>query len=207
MQIVDVHTLIERGPFSQSEEWRALRQEVLDAIREAEWPVGSGTFTIHPQSGKKRGEGNGVKPLKDKTMLVLCDGRRYGEMGKAAKDAAKKAEKARVKSETAATLAERADDAKSRAKAEKAQRVAEQALALADEAAGQFARENTGCWIGEYPWPIGERVLPGNMDAAYALPDGGMVAFEWETGNVFLVKREGSDACLNVNPRAIPQAA
>ena len=29
-------------------------------LKECAWPPGSKKFTIHPQSGKKRGEGNGV---------------------------------------------------------------------------------------------------------------------------------------------------
>lgn len=161
--------------------------------------MGSGSFTIFPQSGKKGGEGNGVKPLKDRTMQVLCGERHYGRMGKAAKEAATKAEKARAKSEAAAALAEGADDAKARARAEKARRAAEQAIATADAAADQFARQNTGCWIGEYPWPIGERVLPGNMDAAYALPDGGLIAFEWETGNVSSSHRSMNKMALGLH--------
>src|SRR5437762_1953060 len=34
----------------------------IDAVR---WPPESAGFTIRPESGKKRGEGNGVKPIKD----------------------------------------------------------------------------------------------------------------------------------------------
>jgi hypothetical protein len=34
-------------------------------VRSCEWPPGSGSFTIYPQSGKKRGEGNGVKPIRN----------------------------------------------------------------------------------------------------------------------------------------------
>ena len=91
MKIVHTHTLIETGTFAKSAEWAALREEVHEAIEAAEWPVGSGSFTIRPQSGKKRGEGNGVTPLKTKTMQVLCGDRHFGRMGKLSKEAAKKA--------------------------------------------------------------------------------------------------------------------
>lgn len=37
----------------------------MDDIRQIDWPPGSGMFTIYPQSGKKRGEGNGVARIKD----------------------------------------------------------------------------------------------------------------------------------------------
>jgi hypothetical protein len=36
------------------------------------WPPGSDKFTIYPESGKKRGKGNGVKPIKDGLMVVLA---------------------------------------------------------------------------------------------------------------------------------------
>lgn len=35
------------------------------------WPVGTGSFIIHPESGKKSGQGNGVVPIKAKPMKVL----------------------------------------------------------------------------------------------------------------------------------------
>ena len=199
MKIVANHMLIENGPFASSPEWKALQKEVHTAIEAAEWPVGSGSFTIRRESGKKRGEGNGVTPVKAKTMEVLCGDRHYGRMGKAAKAASKKAEAAEMKSEKAAALAEQADDDKTRAKAEKARRAAELALELADAAAEQFSQENTGRWISEYPWPIGERVLPGNMDAAYSLPGGGLVAFEWETGNISSSHRSMNKMALGLH--------
>lgn len=41
------------------------------AIETVVWPEGTSTFTIHAQSGKKRGEGNGVKPIKDAFVKLL----------------------------------------------------------------------------------------------------------------------------------------
>ena len=73
MRILRVETLVSRGPFSKSSEWRQTRKALHRAIRGVVWPSGSAKFTIYPQSGKKRGEGNGVKPIKNGLMLQLKD--------------------------------------------------------------------------------------------------------------------------------------
>ena len=54
-----------------SKEWRAIEEDIQQAIKSIVWPVGKRSFTIFPQSGKKRGEGNGVKPIKDAFCLKL----------------------------------------------------------------------------------------------------------------------------------------
>lgn len=64
MKVLEVHTLIAAGEFATSAEWRTTRKRLHDAITAVDWPPGSGSFTIYPQSGKKRGEGNGVTPIK-----------------------------------------------------------------------------------------------------------------------------------------------
>ncbi|MDI6893006.1 MAG: hypothetical protein QME70_00105 [Bacillota bacterium] len=50
-------------------------EQVLDdigaAIRSVEWPPGSGSFTLRDEPGKKRGQGNGVKPIKERCMKEL----------------------------------------------------------------------------------------------------------------------------------------
>ncbi len=71
MKIVQIERLIDKGDFSSSPLWRKIQQDVLDAIATIHWPEGSGSFTIYPQSGKKKGEGNGVKPIKDAFVLYL----------------------------------------------------------------------------------------------------------------------------------------
>ena len=38
-----------------------------------DWPPGSGKFLIYPESGKKRGEGNGVVPIKKNCIQLLKD--------------------------------------------------------------------------------------------------------------------------------------
>lgn len=71
MKIVHIETLISQGSFSKSSEWETIRNSACIAVRAADWPPGSGTFIIYPQSGKKRGEGNGVKPIKNEAIQNL----------------------------------------------------------------------------------------------------------------------------------------
>lgn len=71
MKISEVIVLLGRGKFAQSPEWEAIREAIHAAITQAEWPVGSGSFSIYPESGKKSGEGNGVVPIKTKPMQLL----------------------------------------------------------------------------------------------------------------------------------------
>ena len=71
MKIVQRERLIDVGDFSSSQIWQKIEKEVLQAIATIEWPPHSGSFTIYPQSGKKHGEGNGVKPIKDAFVLHL----------------------------------------------------------------------------------------------------------------------------------------
>jgi hypothetical protein len=71
MKIVNVFTLKSRGPYATSEHWKTTRKQIHDAIRGCEWPVGSGSFTIYPESGKARGKGNGVKPIRDRFVHSL----------------------------------------------------------------------------------------------------------------------------------------
>ncbi len=64
MRIIRVETLISAGTFPKSREWKRIRRELHESVAAVDWPPGSGRFTIHPESGKKRGHGNGVKPIK-----------------------------------------------------------------------------------------------------------------------------------------------
>ena len=71
MKIVRTETLISRGSFSTSEGWRDVERDLDAAISAVIWPTGSDRFTIYPEKGKKRGRGNGVKPIKDGLLLSL----------------------------------------------------------------------------------------------------------------------------------------
>lgn len=71
MKIIHVETLISTGGFGLSKRWKTVRSKLHRAIKTVDWPPGSGKFTIYPQSGKKRGEGNGVKPIKNECISQL----------------------------------------------------------------------------------------------------------------------------------------
>jgi len=71
MKIVRVETLVACGPFARSRQWRTLRRRLHAAIKRVDWPPGSGKFTIYPESGKERGKGNGVVPIKLGLMQEL----------------------------------------------------------------------------------------------------------------------------------------
>lgn len=71
MKIVRIDRLIDAGEFSKSEEWSTIENHIVQAIKTIEWPPGSGSFTLFDQPGKARGQGNGVKPIKDACMLHL----------------------------------------------------------------------------------------------------------------------------------------
>jgi len=71
MKIVQTETLISIGPYAKSAEWKTIRDSAHAAVAACEWPAGSGSFTIYPESGKKRGAGNGVKPIKDAAIKQL----------------------------------------------------------------------------------------------------------------------------------------
>jgi len=64
VKIVEVISLQSCGAYAASEHWRRTREEIHNAVRACCWPPGSDKFTIFPESGKKRGEGNGVLPIK-----------------------------------------------------------------------------------------------------------------------------------------------
>lgn len=133
MKIKEVRTLISKGPFAESDHWKELRADILSAVGNVVWPSGSDKFTIYPESGKKSGEGNGVKPIKNGAIERLTGNRlNYGKLKKK-KDG----------------------------------------LPIIDG------------WVAEMPWPVGERIRPGNMDAAYCNQQGELeICLEWETGNI-----------------------
>jgi hypothetical protein len=71
MKIVREETLINRGDYASSDDWRLTRSTLYQAIRNVDWPRGTGSFTIYPEDGKKRGKGNGVTPIKLGLMQEL----------------------------------------------------------------------------------------------------------------------------------------
>ena len=71
MKIVETQDIVSKGAFAGSPDWASACTDVESAIDKVDWPHGSGTFTIFPESGKKRGEGNGVVPIKKPCMSHL----------------------------------------------------------------------------------------------------------------------------------------
>ncbi|MBN1102483.1 MAG: hypothetical protein JXL84_03615 [Deltaproteobacteria bacterium] len=71
MKIVRTEKLIDSGEFSRSKKWRQIEDHIRTAIMSIQWPPGSGSFTLYDESGKKPGEGSGVKPIKDACMQTL----------------------------------------------------------------------------------------------------------------------------------------
>lgn len=71
MKIVHVETILSRGSYSTSKHWQSTRALLHRAVKKCDWPPGSGSFTIYPQSGKKRGQGNGVRPIRNEFISEL----------------------------------------------------------------------------------------------------------------------------------------
>ena len=65
MKVVQIVILERSGAFAESQTWQKIQADLIVGIKAVVWPKGSKQFTIYPQSGKKRGEGNGVTPIKD----------------------------------------------------------------------------------------------------------------------------------------------
>lgn len=61
---------------------------------------------------------------------------------------------------------------------------------------------NSEGWMPQVPWPIDDTSRPGRMDAAY-MSSAGLVAFEWETGNVSSSHRSINKMCLGLHVGAI----
>lgn len=71
MKIVHVETIFSCGSYAKSQHWVKTRKTIHKAVRRCVWPPGSGRFTIYPESGKRRGEGNGVVPIRNEFIAEL----------------------------------------------------------------------------------------------------------------------------------------
>jgi len=63
MKLVREEILVAAGIRGSSPQLSVVLSEIRTSVRDVHWPPGSGSFTIHPESGKKRGQGNGVVPI------------------------------------------------------------------------------------------------------------------------------------------------
>lgn len=71
MKIVHIETLLSCGSYAKSAHWAKTRKSIHAAVKRCAWPPDSGNFTIYPESGKRRGEGNGVGPIKTEFVNQL----------------------------------------------------------------------------------------------------------------------------------------
>lgn len=71
MRIAREIALINADDYQEHAPCVAALDEVRAAISDVVWPPGAEDFTIHPQSGKKSGEGNGVVPIRTAFVQAL----------------------------------------------------------------------------------------------------------------------------------------
>ena len=71
MKITYTTCLLDVGNVSKSHEWVTTFSQIQQVILNMGYPVDPGPFIIYGQSGKKRGEGNGVVPIKEILMSKL----------------------------------------------------------------------------------------------------------------------------------------
>lgn len=71
MRLVLEIPLIRTGDVQASASGTQALAEIRTAISNVHWPPGSGSFTIYPESGKRRGEGSGVRPIRDMFVAEL----------------------------------------------------------------------------------------------------------------------------------------
>ncbi len=71
MKLAKIEYLVQTGPFSTSSEWKNTLDDLQRAITSVVWPAGNTAFILNPSTGRGRGEGNGVKPIKEACMLTL----------------------------------------------------------------------------------------------------------------------------------------
>lgn len=71
MKLVECHDILNPRLFSASDVLKQAWDDVQRAISLTDWPHGSGTFTIYPESGKKSAQGNGVKLIKVPCIRAL----------------------------------------------------------------------------------------------------------------------------------------
>jgi hypothetical protein len=59
VKIDHIETLLSCGDYAASDDWKATRERIHEAVKAVDWPVDAGTFTINPVV-----QANGVKPIK-----------------------------------------------------------------------------------------------------------------------------------------------
>jgi len=71
LRIMNIEYLIDKGDFRHSADWIKILSDIKASIDKVVWPAGNKLFILNPSKGRGRGEGNGVKPIKDACMVML----------------------------------------------------------------------------------------------------------------------------------------
>jgi len=71
MRIIHREFILAKGLFANSEQWAQIDREIITSIHSVVWPPSNDEFVIYPESGKKRGKGSGVVPIKQSCMENL----------------------------------------------------------------------------------------------------------------------------------------
>lgn len=71
MKLLEYHDILNGELFTSSVVLKQAWDDVQQAVALTDWPHGSGLFTIYPESGKKGGQGNGVKLIKVPCIQAL----------------------------------------------------------------------------------------------------------------------------------------
>jgi hypothetical protein len=73
MKLVSWETILDNGNYTTTPAFARAKRDVEAGVKAVVWPEGSDEFLIYPESGKKPGEGNGVKPIKKGFVSTLSD--------------------------------------------------------------------------------------------------------------------------------------
>lgn len=72
MKIVHQEVIVDKGAIAGSSVLRTIKTEINSAIKSIKWPEDSKGFYLNPDLvGKGRGQGNGVKPIKQACITYL----------------------------------------------------------------------------------------------------------------------------------------
>jgi hypothetical protein len=71
VRLVHWETIIDSTDAAFADVRERVLEDIKLAIGAVVWPSGHDMFTIRPESGKKRGQGNGVKPIKEAFVRLL----------------------------------------------------------------------------------------------------------------------------------------
>lgn len=71
MKLAKIEYLINTGRFAESKEWKVILRDLREGITSVVWPPENASFILNPSTGRGRGEGNGVLPIKEACMITL----------------------------------------------------------------------------------------------------------------------------------------